>query len=288
MKGLFVGLTTFDCLYLAERLPQANEKIVALDQLFTVGGPATNAAIAFAQGGHQTELLSSLGQHFLGGILRQELTDYGVHHRELTPEKITPPSLSSVIITQATGERAVISLNAQHCQVTPEGWTEELLTGVDVVLIDGHQLSLSRAIAVWAKKHHIPVILDGGSWKPGLETVIPYVDYGICSAKFLPPDCQELSQVITFLQGLGIPHLAITQGEKPTLYFTEQTQGEIPSPEVQVVDTLGAGDIFHGIFAQAILNQTFPEALAIAAQVASHSCQFFGPRQWFTKKAQNR
>ena len=266
MKGLFVGLTTLDCLYLAERLPQANEKIVALDQFLTAGGPATNAAIAFAHWGHQTELLSGIGQHFLGEILQQELADYGVDHWDLTPEKLTPPPMSSVIITQSTGERAVISVNAQYGQVSPGNWTAALLTGVDVVLIDGHQLPLSRAIAAWAKAKHIPVILDGGSWKPGLETVLPYVDYGICSAKFLPPGCQELSQVIAFLQGFAIPYLAITQGEEPTLYFTEKTQGAIPSPEVTVMDTLGAGDIFHGVFAHAIVNQDFPEALAIAAR----------------------
>ncbi len=282
MKGLFVGLTTLDCLYLAERLPQSNEKILALDQLLTVGGPATNAAIAFAHWGHQTELISGLGQHFLSGILRQELANYGVHHRDLTPEKLTPPSISSVIITQATGERAVISLNATQSQVSPAILTADILDGVDIVLIDGHQLAISGAIAAWAKAKHIPVILDGGSWKPGLETVLPYIDYGICSANFLPPGCQELSQIITFLQGFAIPYLAITQGDKPTLYFTAQTQGAIPSPEVNVVDTLGAGDILHGVFAQAILDHTFPDALAIAVQVASASCQFFGPRQWLT------
>jgi sugar/nucleoside kinase (ribokinase family) len=54
----------------------------------------------------------------------------------------------------------------------------------------------------------------------------------------------------------------------------------IDVPTVQAVDTLGAGDIFHGAFCHYILRENFPTALKQAAHIASFSCQFFGTRRW--------
>ncbi|MDJ0536213.1 MAG: PfkB family carbohydrate kinase [Xenococcaceae cyanobacterium MO_207.B15] len=50
---------------------------------------------------------------------------------------------------------------------------------------------------------------------------------------------------------------------------------------MKAVDTLGAGDIFHGAFCNYILQEDFPTALFLAAQMASKSCQFFGTRSWY-------
>ena len=61
--GLFVGLTTLDCIYQVSRLPASDEKMVAEACLLVAGGPATNAAIAFAALGNRATLVAALGQH---------------------------------------------------------------------------------------------------------------------------------------------------------------------------------------------------------------------------------
>ncbi|MEM9949496.1 MAG: sugar kinase, partial [Cyanobacteria bacterium P01_D01_bin.36] len=58
-KGLFVGVTTLDCIYQAEHPPAANEKVAALKSLMVAGGPATNAAVAFAQLGRENQAVLS-------------------------------------------------------------------------------------------------------------------------------------------------------------------------------------------------------------------------------------
>lgn len=279
-RGLFIGLTTLDFSYLAMQPPKANQKLVASDYTVSAGGPATNAAVAFQHLGNQAVLLSSVGNRAITQLIRADLQQCGVELIDLTPDRPDSPPVSSIIVTEQTGERSVISINAVKTQATAV--PVDCLQGVDVVLIDGHQMQIGQTIAAQARSQNIPVVIDGGSWKPNFETVLKLSDYAICSANFQPPECQSESDTIAFLTNLKIPHIAITQGEKPIVYQTIDGKGEIEVPQVKAIDTLGAGDIFHGAFCHAILQQDFPTALAIAAQVAANSCRFFGTRRWLT------
>jgi sugar/nucleoside kinase (ribokinase family) len=157
------------------------------------------------------------------------------------------------------------------------------------VLIDGHQLEASLAIAQRACVQNIPVVLDGGSWKPGLEKLLPFIDYAVCSANFLPPNCTTSADAMQYLvQLLGSrslekaipPSIAITRGEHPIQYFHQGQAGEVFVPAIQAIDTLGAGDVFHGAFCHEILSTSFVSALQQAIAVASMACQSFGTRQW--------
>ena len=294
MNGLFVGLTTLDFLYLVDHFPNRNQKIVALDSAINPGGPATNAAITFGYLGNQVKLLSAIGNHALSQVIRQDLANQSIHSIDLEPTWSESPSVSSVIVTQKTGERAVISLNATKFQAKIEKIPPDILADIDIVLIDGHQMAISEAIACQAQTKHIPIVMDGGSWKVGFEKVLPFVDYAICSANFYPPNCQNQTDIFEYLKSYSIPQIAITQGDKPIQYVGQNYSGEIMIDRINAVDTLGAGDIFHGAFchfivnhlknsAQPILENDFREALIFSAKIASQSCQSFGTRSWMKK-----
>ncbi|MDJ0746227.1 MAG: sugar kinase [Xenococcaceae cyanobacterium MO_167.B27] len=279
--GLFVGLTTLDFIYSIERYPMANQKVVAQDYLTAAGGPATNAAVAFSYFGNQGQLLTVLGQNPLSQLIKADLEDYSVNIVDLIPEKTDSPPVSSIVVTAATGERSVISINAQKSQGNKSQIPEDILSEIDIVLIDGHQMEVSSVLASAAKSQQIPVVIDGGSWKPGMQRVFPFVDYAICSANFYPPQCRNSREVFDFLQAMNISHIAITRGEQPIQYLHQGKTSTIPIPSIKAVDTLGAGDIFHGAFCNYILQEDFPTALFLAAQIASKSCQFFGTRSWY-------
>ncbi|MGK7872616.1 MAG: sugar kinase [Xenococcaceae cyanobacterium] len=278
--GLFVGLATLDLIYLTAGFPEKNQKIVASDDTIAAGGPATNAAVTFSHLGNQATLLGIVGNHPISHLIRGDLKAYSVRVLDLEPHRSESPPVSSIIITQSTGDRAVISLNATKSQGAADQVPLDILHSVEIVLIDGHQIAVSQAIAQQAKGSNIPVVIDGGSWKPGLETVLPFVDYAICSANFYPPDCHNQKDVFAYLKEAGIAHIAITHGEKPIQYLSQGNTGKLEVPTIQAVDTLGAGDIFHGAFCHYILQQQFINALSAAAKIASRSCQFFGTRQW--------
>jgi sugar/nucleoside kinase (ribokinase family) len=279
-KGLFIGMVTLDLVYLSSKLPGNNQKVVASDYTVAAGGPATNAAVTFSYLGNQATILGVVGTHPITHLIRGDLESQGVAIADLDPTTPQPPPVSSIIVTQATGDRAVISLNATKMQISSNQLPAAVDLVVDLVLIDGHQMEAGCAIAQLAKDNHIPVVIDGGSWKPGFEKVLPFVDYAICSANFYPPGCSTSEEVIAYLAAAGIPHLAITQGENPIQYLSRGVSGQLPVSQINAVDTMGAGDVFHGAFCHYILEQNFTDSLAAATKIASHSCQFFGSRRW--------
>jgi sugar/nucleoside kinase (ribokinase family) len=221
-----------------------------------------------------------LGSHPIAHLILTDLQQCGVTLTDLTPSRTNPPPVSSIIITEATGERAVVSMNAVKTQASQEGIPANCLQSTDIVLIDGHQIEVGRAIAAEAKAQNIPIVIDGGSWRPGFETILPFANYAICSANFHPPGCRNNEEVAAYLSNLGISQIAITHGECPIRYWSAEASGWVNVPKIDVVDTLGAGDIFHGAFCHAILQQEFVDALETAAKAAAVSCQYFGTRRW--------
>lgn len=244
------------------------------------GGPASNAAVTFVYLGNEANLVTVIGNHPLSNIIKADLANYKVQITDLNPHQLTPPPISSIIVTKSTGDRAVISINATKSQANIEQLPDHILDEIDIILIDGHQMLISEEIAAQAKFKNIPIVIDGGSWKQGFEKVLPYVDYAICSANFYPPQCQSQQDVLDYLQQQGIKNIAITQGEKPIIYLTNNYQEKINIKPIKVIDTLGAGDIFHGAFCHYILSHNFATALINASKIASKSCQFFGTRKW--------
>ncbi|MGP0127911.1 MAG: sugar kinase [cyanobacterium endosymbiont of Rhopalodia musculus] len=284
MNGLFIGLTTLDLIYLTDHFPHSNEKIVAIDETISAGGPATNAAITFRYFGNRATLLSVIGNHPISQLIYAELNEYSVKVFDLNPYQQNPLSTSSIIVNQTTGERAVVSINAtKSTAIINNELFLEKLQDVDVILVDGHQISTSIMIAKEAQRLKIPVVLDGGSWKSGLPKVLPYVNYAICSDNFYPPNCLSSLDVFNYLKWFKIPYIAITKGANPVQYWTNEESGNIKVSKIKAVDTLGAGDIFHGAFCHFILKHNFKDSIAEASQVASIACQYFGTRQWMSK-----
>jgi sugar/nucleoside kinase (ribokinase family) len=155
--------------------------------------------------------------------------------------------------------------------------------------VDGHHQELCRAALSAARLFGKTTILDGGSWKPGTEDLLPDVDVALCSADFHAPGAATPAETLAFLQAKGVTWAAITQGPDPVLWSGPHGQGQVVVPQARVVDTLGAGDVFHGACAFAIAvvdvldEAAFVDALQKAAAVAATSCGSFGTRSWMTR-----
>ncbi|MEO0854778.1 MAG: PfkB family carbohydrate kinase [Cyanobacteria bacterium J06648_11] len=278
--GIFVGLISLDIEYLAAAPPTRNQKLVASDYAIASGGPATNAAVAYAACGNSSTIAGSLGKHPITQLIRADLNTCQVAIAELTPERAEPPPTSSIVVTESTGDRAVISLNAVKQQAAMDSIPPDLLAGADIVLIDGHQMAVGAEMAELARSRDIPVVVDGGSWKPGFDRVLKHATFAIASANFRPPECHSAEDVLTYLNSLDVPHIAITRGSESILFRTEQAAGEIAVPCIEAIDTLGAGDIFHGVFCHFIETAPFEIAIERAALIASEFCTSFGTREW--------
>ena len=141
-----------------------------------------------------------------------------------------------------------------------------------------------QACQVWsraARARGIRVVLDGGSWKEGTEELLQSIDTAICSADFMPPGCSAADDLFKHLKDCGVTNIAITNGAEPVRFVSGAASGIVLVPQVPLVDTMGAGDIFHGAFCyHASIGRGFVEALREAASVAAEYCRFHGTRGW--------
>lgn len=284
--GIFVGLSTMDIVYAVDEFPRANTKVAALSQDVFAGGPATNASFAFAHLGGRASLVSAVGRHALAGSIKAEVQQHAIQLIDLNPDFADPPVISSISVNQR-GERNVVSANAIRVNVPAARVDEAALGEASILLVDGHYM---EACLSWARAAHtqgVPVVLDGGSWKEGTAELLRNVNIAICSNDFAPPGCVTEDDVIRYLGGCGVGNIAITRGADPVRFQLGATSGEVPVPRVDPVDTMGAGDIFHGAFCFfTSAGSGFVEALEAAAKVASESCRFRGPREWVRHRAQ--
>lgn len=284
--GVFVGLATLDVIYRVSAPPGPNEKLTAHDRMLLAGGPATNAAVTFGALGGVALLVTALGAHALSRTLVAELARYGVDCLDATPDHDGPPPMSAVMVSQATGERAVVSDTEACLDVAPVHLADlaERVREADVVLVDGHHPVLTRAGVDAAVSYDVPVVVDGGSWKPVFSEVMPRAGFALCSADLRVPGVPAAGTLAALL-GQGARAAAVSNGAKPLRWAAVGERGEVPVPEVDVVDTLGAGDVLHGAAAFAVARRGMSPAalrrwLPWAVSVASLSTGSPGTRAW--------
>lgn len=284
-NGIFVGLSTVDVIYAVDQFPSANKKVVARSQDVYIGGPAANASITFGHLGGTSTLVTVVGRHPLASLVRQELQRDSIRLIDLNPEFDEVPVISSISVNKL-GERNIISANATRVNVLAAQLDEAVFDQPAVVLVDGHYMQACQVWASAACARGIPVVFDGGSWKDGTEELLKSVETAICSADFLPPGCATEDDVVNYLKNCGVKNIAITKGAQSVRFVSGVASGAVPVPKVQVTDTMGAGDIFHGSFCYySSAGLAFVEALEAAARVAAESCRFRGTREWMAPSA---
>jgi sugar/nucleoside kinase (ribokinase family) len=285
-NAVFVGLCVLDVVQLVERVPTANEKLTALRQTVGAGGPAANAAMTCAHLGASATLVTSLGGHPLTAGIRADLDRAGVQVVDAAADGAEPPSVSSILLTRATGDRAVVSTNAAGHHVETPAELAGLVGRSPVVLVDGHLPTLAMAALALARRSGATTVLDGGSWKANTVEMLDLIDVAVCSADFHPPGTTTPTEALNHLIDHGVRWAAVTRGPDPVLWRSATGGGSVPVPAVTVVDTLGAGDVFHGAVTRRLATRgeltesAFVEALGFAARTAARACASFGPRAW--------
>jgi sugar/nucleoside kinase (ribokinase family) len=283
-EGIFVGLSTIDIIYTVLEHPAPNKKIAAQSQQVFVGGPATNAAITFAFLGGSATLVTPAGGNPLSTVIKQECREFGIDLVDLVPDAHEGPPISSIWV-DVQGRRSVVSANTVGRTFRTATVNPELLSSSRILMVDGHAMEACYAWAEAARAAGVSVVLDGGSWKAGTDTLLKVVDVAICSADFLPPDCTDQHDVIDYLQAAGVQEIAITHGPAPIQYVSRSGSGAIDVPITKAIDTTGAGDIFHGAFCfYHAAGSSFESALRRAAIIAADSCRSRGTREWMHRQ----
>jgi sugar/nucleoside kinase (ribokinase family) len=282
MRLVCCGLATLDVVQVVDALPGPDEKIVARSLAVTFGGPAANAAATAVALGVPTRLVTALGASPLSTVVRAALESAGVEVVDLL-DGPGSPAVSTVLVTRSTGDRAVVSVNATGVTgLAPAGrWVAD----ATAVLVDGHHLTAGIEVARAARERGVPVLLDGGSWKPGLELLLAVTEHAVLSAAFRLPD--DDGDVLERVAALGPRSVAVSAGAGPLRLRVDGAETIVEPPLVRdVVDTLGAGDVLHGAAAAALARGLGIEsALDQGVQVASESVRHPGALGWVAARA---
>ncbi|WP_303922669.1 PfkB family carbohydrate kinase [Draconibacterium sediminis] len=279
-RALFVGLTTIDIQYFIDDIPVANTKIKTGNPDILVGGPATNAAVAFAYLNKTATLASPCGLNAFSTFIDQDLNSVGVDHFDLAYGQEFETILATVL-TSKNGDRTIVTHNPTEVKSTilPQKLID--LVEPQILLIDGFYPEFSLECVRICKEQGIPVVADCGSWKPQFSDLLNYVDIAICSADFMPPKCETSEDLFNYMTDKNISSVAISNGESEIEFLSKEKKGRVTVPKVEVKDTLGAGDFLHGAFCYYFLEITdFESAIQKAAALASFTCGFKGTRKW--------
>lgn len=302
--GVFGGLTTLDVIHRSAAVPGPNEKLTAARQDVAAGGPAANAAVVFAALGGRARLVTALGSGAVAQIARADLERHGVDVVDVTPGSASELGVSAVRVDEATGDRSVLSMDAAGrvdaagrealetlSGADCDGW----VAGADVVLLDGHLPVLALALAGAARRAGVGVVVDAGRWREVMGDLLPMAGVIVASAEFRWRGAG--GGTAPWLE-LAHADQAVTHGADPVQWWSGEAMGEVAVPVVDAVDTLGAGDAFHGAFAywhalasrmhlsgspgrdQHHARPSLPQQLAAAAEVAALRCSVVGPRDW--------
>ncbi|KAA5602350.1 sugar kinase [Blastochloris sulfoviridis] len=249
MDALFIGHTYIDVTLLSKVIPTGDEKEVADDYAVSFGGNAVTAAFCCSRLGIPADLLCTLSDDWLGHVFLDMAHKYGVtvHGR-----RVQHGSLSFVIPKE--GKRAILRARDD---VYLERFPALKLDGCRVLHLDGHQSDAALHYAKVCRKLGIPTSLDGGNLRPNLEELIGYIDVAVvaealCAQMNLTPE-----EMLAYLKRRGVKIAGVTMGERGMLWYDEagkvQTLPALQVPMDKVIDTSGAGDIFHGTYVYSFL-----------------------------------
>ena len=256
MKALCVGHATYDITLPTNEFPVENKKMRIKKQVACGGGPACNASYLLAKWGIDTSFSGIVGEDYYGNNIISELESVGVNTKYVEKNKDIQTDSSYIIANLSNGSRTIITAKGQNIAKL----SKNIDLKADILLVDGeHYLSAKEALE---NNPNAISILDAGRVNDGVCTLGKMVTYLICSKDFAEDftntkiDVSNFETLVTAYETLKInfkTNIIITLDKDGS--FTKIDDYEIiPSLREEVLDSTGAGDIFHGAFAYFISN----------------------------------
>ena len=275
MHALFIGQTYIDVTVLTDRIPAGDEKHVALGYAVSFGGNAVTAGFCSAKLGIVPDLITTVADDWLGRMFLDMAAKYAI---PIHARKVKESSLS--FITPNNGKRAILRLrDADYLHPFPL----LNLSGCRALHIDGHQPDAALHYAKLCREAGIPTSLDGGGLRSNTHELLSHIDVAIVAERLC--DQMELAppEMLDYLKSRGCRVGGVTMGERGLFWYDEagtvRTLPALPVPPVRVIDTSGAGDVFHGAYVYSTIahpQMSWEEHFRFARAAAAYKIQHLG------------
>ncbi|MBJ9123389.1 MULTISPECIES: sugar kinase [Citrobacter] len=275
-----VGITVMDRIYYVEGLPTEGGKYVAKRYTEVGGGPAATAAVAVAKLGAQVDFIGRVGDDDTGNSLLAELESLGVNTR-YTRRYAGAKSSQSAVIVDAKGERIIVNYPSPDL-LHDADWLNEIdFSQWDVVLADVRWHEGAKRAFTLARRAGVMTVLDGDVTPQDISELVALSDHAAFSEPGLTrlTGIQDTVSALKKSQMLTNGHVYVTRGSEGCDWLDDNVFRHQPGFPVEVVDTTGAGDVFHGALAFSLAGGTLvEEAVRFASGVAALKCTRPGGR----------
>lgn len=275
-----VGITVLDRIWYLADLPKEGGKYVANNYTEVGGGPAATAAVAAAKLGADVDFIGRVGDDDTGSRLLAELESLGVNTRFTRIFKGARSSQSAVLV-DASGERIIANYPSPDLPAEAD-WLQDIdFSQWDVVLADVRWHDGAKQALSLARQQGVTTVLDADITPQDIADLVALSDH----AAFSAPGLQRLTQIaeaesaLKKAQTLTNGHVYVTQGKDGCYWLEKGALSYLPAFQIDVVDTTGAGDVFHGALALGLAqNQPAQDAVRFASAVAALKCTRPGGR----------
>jgi sugar/nucleoside kinase (ribokinase family) len=238
----------------------------------------------------QTGYVGVLGDDREGHWLRELFIRDGVDVARLRIRADVGANVCLLLVEQGTGRRAILCHRRVGAEdLTLEPADRDYVQAARVLHLDGQFMPAAIQAARWASEAGVKVCFDGNHPRPGLDELLPLVDW-LVAAELFPAAYTGLSdprKAARALLTLGAEVLVVTQGERGCKVWTDDEHFQVPGFQVDAIDTTGAGDAFHGGFIYGTLQGwDLQRAATFANAVAAFNCQTLGGRRGLPSLAQ--
>jgi sulfofructose kinase len=275
-----VGLNATDTLIQLPKFPLRGSKTEYAQETVMPGGQVASAMVACQIWGASTRYVGKLGDDDAARLHERAFAAAGVETQLIyVPDA---PSPRSLILVDKEGERTVLGRVDERLILQPEELERHWIANARGLLIDGHDTAAATLAAQWAQEVAIPVVADLDEIYPGIEALIELIDYVIVSRDFPCRMMQEndLGKALQKMHArFGSTLTAATLGPDGVLAWDGNCFHFSAAYRVPVVDTTGAGDIFHAAFLYSLLQGwELQRQLDFACAAAAMNCTADGAR----------
>lgn len=280
---LCVGALTLDTIFQMAELPAGPGKFLPLDAVENAAGMASSAATAIARLGGSVALWASVGDDATGRRLITEIEAEGVDCSAVRQVENARSAFATILV-DPTGERVIVPRYDPALLASPEQVPDISDANYAAVMTDVRWPSAAAMALAAARRANIPAILDADTAPMDVfDLLLPLATHIVASepAAYRVTGLNEPKAAVLALAARHDAFVAITAGADGVYWF-DASSGEVlhaPAPKVVVVDTLAAGDVFHGAFALGLVEgMAMADIMTFAATAAAIKCETFGGR----------
>lgn len=279
-----VGLNATDTLIRLPEFPQRGSKLEHGPESVMPGGQVASTVVACQTWGLRTRYVGKLGDDDAARLHARAFQRAGVEAKLINvPDGTSPKSL---ILVDQDGERTVLCRRDERLILQPQELRREWITEARALHVDGHDTAAATLAATWAREAGLAVIADLDEIYPEIDALLEKIDYLIVSRDF-PTRLTGQTNLAKALREIQVRYgcrlAAATLGQGGVLAWNGEAIQHTPAYRVPVVDTTGAGDIFHAGFIFALLQDwSLDRQLEFACAAAAINCMAEGARGGIT------